>query len=719
MVKRALFFGSLMGLFLSFAHGAAKDAPFRQEAVTRYTWEQLGATEIAQAVVDGQNQLWLLAKDSLWVLEGEKARRVDQRLSLAVEPGMRLAAYPHEKESMAIAGPKGLYRYSPRAKIVFKEFAFGNVHDLTVTSLGEIWIASEKGLWVQPRGSVEIKPVSEVKGPVTAMAWGEKTLPAAGTAQALYCRETNRWSSVFVGGLIDKPITAMQFDAAGTLWIGNVDCVNRLHPDGTFDRISGLQGLPYNRIIAMTCGKDGEMWFGTEKGACRYAEGSWKYYYGPRWHWGESIRSIAAQSDGTVWLVSDKGLSKIQFAEWTLRRKADHYESMVRPRHDRFGLTADCSLKTFGDLNTYVQHDSDNDGLWTSIYLAAECFRYAVTKDPEAKKNAWHSFEAMERLEKVTGVPGFFARSYVKKGVQHENGEWHDSADGAWTWKGDTSSDEMVGHLFVYPLVYDLLAETDAEKQRVRALVSEIMNYVVDHGYYLNDLDGKPTTWGVWAPEKLNDDPKEVLESGLNSLQMLSFLTAAHHVTGEEKFLRAFNELAEKHGYAKNMLNQKIETPADNNHSDDELAFLPYYILFCYTKGHPLRSQFQLSIDRSWKIEKLEKSSLWNVIYRTSDVPSESASPMVEDALRTLRRWPLELIDWPTPNSHRLDIRINPDYTRSNQKQSIEVLPPDERRVMRWNGNPFELDGGSGFGEDDPGAWLLPYWMARYHGLIE
>ena len=36
----------------------------------------------------------------------------------------------------------------------------------------------------------------------------------------------------------------------------------------------------------------------------------------------------------------------------------------------------------------------------------------------------------------------------------------------------------------------------------------------------------------------------------------------------------------------------------------------------------------------------------------------------------------------------------------------------------RWNGNPHELNGGSRFTEVDTGAWILPYWMARYHQLI-
>jgi len=39
---------------------------------------------------------------------------------------------------------------------------------------------------------------------------------------------------------------------------------------------------------------------------------------------------------------------------------------------------------------------------------------------------------------------------------------------------------------------------------------------------------------------------------------------------------------------------------------------------------------------------------------------------------------------------------------------------------MRWNGNPFVLDGGNGGLTELAGdEFLLPYWMARHLKLIE
>lgn len=65
------------------------------------------------------------------------------------------------------------------------------------------------------------------------------------------------------------------------------------------------------------------------------------------------------------------------------------------------GLVADCSLTDFIP-SSCVPHTTDNDGLWTSIALAAEAFRYQVTGDEEAKENAWSLFLGMQFLNNVS-----------------------------------------------------------------------------------------------------------------------------------------------------------------------------------------------------------------------------------------------------------------------------------------------------------------------------
>ena len=77
-------------------------------------------------------------------------------------------------------------------------------------------------------------------------------------------------------------------------------------------------------------------------------------------------------------------------------------------------------------------------------------------------------------------------------------------------------------------------------------------------------------------------------------------------------------------------------------------------------------------------------------------------------------------IKWDVRNSHRLDVAVDPMNDRFKRRQSLIVLPYDELPMSKWNGNPYNLDGGSGGrGEDDGAYFLLPYWLARCHGLIE
>ncbi len=137
----------------------------------------------------------------------------------------------------------------------------------------------------------------------------------------------------------------------------------------------------------------------------------------------------------------------------TLAERAGLYDAIAQERHVRLGYTStQCHLRVAGDLSTAYSTDDDNDGQWTAMYLASQCFRYAVTGEPEARQNARVAAYALMKLEQVTGVDGFFARSIVPgdecEAKQQGSGEWHLGADGQWCWKGDTSSDEFVGHVF-------------------------------------------------------------------------------------------------------------------------------------------------------------------------------------------------------------------------------------------------------------------------------
>ena len=76
----------------------------------------------------------------------------------------------------------------------------------------------------------------------------------------------------------------------------------------------------------------------------------------------------------------------------------------------------------------------------------------------------------------VTDIKGLIARSAVSENISVEGENWHDSAGiSGWQWLGDTSSDTVVGHMFAYPIIYDLVAEGEEEKKEVEELLGDVV----------------------------------------------------------------------------------------------------------------------------------------------------------------------------------------------------------------------------------------------------
>jgi hypothetical protein len=491
--------------------------------------------------------------------------------------------------------------------------------------------------------------------------------------------------------------------------------------------------LPFHSLTGGVRLADGTTWVGADGGVMLLSPGAnrWKVFHSRRFLPDDRVTALAADGEGGVLVVTAQGSCRLYQEETTLARKMESIHTALRGHHMREGLVGDIQLNRPGDLSSgHVQHSSDNDGLWTSLYVAAEAFRYASTGDPQARANAWQSLEALMFLEEVTGLPGFAARSIVPPEGDPQaryGGEWHKSKDGRWWWKGDTSSDEVDGHYFAYQVVYDL-ASDEAEKKRIAAVVARITDRIMEHGYTYVGPSGRRTTWGMWAPEVLNFDLEWIEERGLNSLELLSHLKVAHHVTGDQKYHEAARKLIEVHAYAINTVEQKIVWPASSvNHSDDELAFVAYYPLVVLEEDPALRRIYLFSLERSFQIERPERSPLFAYIYAAGRQGSKRPEPGLvprsdydaEEMIEWFRDVPEDLYEWAVVNSKRHDLP-RPAANRFGRMVSDVVLPASERRLMRWNGDPYQLDGGGNGASRDDGTYiLLPYWMGRYHRLME
>lgn len=616
------------------------------------------------------------------------------------------------------------------------ELAGRHVHQVTMANNGLMLAATDRGLWLRTAaGEWERAPVIDSTG--------------------------RDWAAGEVTGVAITP--------AGDWWIAFPAGVARKSAEGwTF--FTGREGLPVAGFTCAAAGPHGEVWFGTRQGAVRFENGEWSYREGPRWLPGNEVRSIVVDAERTAWFATDGGLGCIRRQPMTLAAKAVHYEQQVERfiKRTPFGYLSEVRLGAAGDRPEIIYSDSDNDGLWTAMYGGGECFAYAATGQPEFKARARQAFEALRFLQTVTqGGPhsppkGFVARTIrpvswpdPNEGRLEQDREsqkddrlwkvyeprWPLSADGQWYWKSDTSSDELDGHYFFYAAYYDHVAETEAERDRVREVVRDLTDHLVDHEFCLVDHDGTPTRWARFGPQFVNDDPLWWVERGLNSLSILSYLAVAEHITGDTRYGRAADELINEHGYGANVMNPKVQMGiGSGNQSDDEMAFMCFYDLIRYTRNDTWRNNWRFAFHAYWALVQPELNPFFNYAFAgaagnatyTNAYGTVSLAPWPswrEDSLATLRGFPLERVNWPLHNSHRLDLQIllpqqsrdladtdrNPRGYRVNGK----VLPVEERHFNHWNTDPWQLDyGGDGRTLASGTVFLLPYYMGMYHGFI-
>lgn len=500
-----------------------------------------------------------------------------------------------------------------------------------------------------------------------------------------------------------------------------------------FNKVSGKITLPLQtklpvQDISTVINVGGKLWAGTPGGAFMQMSSGFRYYASKRWLNENSVSSMAADAEGNVYVLTPTGLNEIKFIQNTLFKKADHFQNNVRQRHIRYGLLSEVRMKTPGDLSTAEMIDTDNDGLWSSFYLGSEAFRYAVTKDPKAKQYVWECFSAYERLISINQLKGFPSRTFERKGFKVSDPDaWRASPDSGWEWKGTTSSDEFVGYIFIASLMDQFITKTATEKKRVADFIDKMLMHIIDNNYYFIDLDGKPTRWGRWNPEYVNWYPKTIGDRKLASTNLIAGLQLGYALTGKNLYKTEALRLMYKFGYLENImidLRNIKSTPGyifmgDDmgsgyaNHSDDEMTFLTYWVLYHYAFDKDLQKKYAATITNYWEVILPQRDPLWNLITYGTSGNFDKAS-----TLWYLREFPMDMIRWTVKNSERKDLEfLKPNF---RDQVTAQLLTPAEQPIHRYNANSFELDGGSdGMSELSGSEYLLPYWMARYLKVLD
>ncbi|MBR5262577.1 MAG: hypothetical protein IKV49_02030 [Clostridia bacterium] len=625
------------------------------------------------------------------------------------------------------------------------------VVDISVALDNSFWIITEKELFLM-QGEEFTKIVNVPEDTICLAALDNKaryaeTVYVGSTAEGLLSMKGKRrhWAELLpdITGVLSKKINCISIDALGHLWVGSEEGLNIY--DGRSYWLNGndFYSVPNGAVNDMFFAADGKKYFATNTGIVTLIEGKISYYSYGAWLLHPTVTKIAVSDKGTIAAVTPRGISYITAKEMTLGEKAGLIDKLNEKYFVRNeGYHVDRVLRKYGDLDSGVLLNSDNDGLFTGLYCASQCFRYKVTGDAQAKANAKQAVEAMIKLTEVTGREGFTARatrySHEENFGTGNREEWHICEDNPdCEWLGETSSDEMTGHYFAYGIYFDLVADKK-EKKKIAEVVKKITDHIIDHNFHLTDVDGIPTTWANWEPDLLNNDDRWYYERGTNSLEILSFLKTTYHVTGDEKYEKVYEMLLKKHHYAMNCIQYKCED-GHIAHIDDQLDFVNIYPLLVYTDNEAHKAIYKMGLTHHWAYERVERSPFFNIVYGA--LTNNYCD--IEEAAKSLSEMNLDFVRWPVYNSYRKDIVWDTEQEASGVPAQLKY--PVEywsRLLVNYDGNQFICDSGAeefvaintkstnktstlpgtaganALRASMPYVFLLPYWMGRYYGLL-
>jgi len=705
-------------MFPIFSMGQVKDLPYQQAVSVKYEMApELQGAKLLKVEIDYNSNVYLLTNKGLYRDFPENKISKDllyRKLSdmnpvdITTQVGSGYLYYLYADRFLTNA----------HAGTLFSKIPENSYQTIRVNQSGIILLAGKEKISLYKNSDKLSDLKTPARQPLKWYAEGDNfyALSRSFVLQLV----NNEWKTIFTG----EKLTSLAF-STGKLTVGTEDGYLVVDPS------TGKVVQPVKRELPVSAINDllftnNQLWFSTSDGAFREEPGRYRYFEGPRWLESNQVTDLKADAAGNIYLLSPTGLTKIEFVATTMAAKAAKIQDDIRKYHLRYGFVCEIDYGKPGDLSSARTTDNDNDGLWTTLYLGSQAFRYATTGEEIAKRYAWESFEAFERLLSINQLKGFPSRTFERKGIIKDTIVWRPSPNPEWDWKGTTSTDEYIGYLFVTTVLDKFVAKTAEEKKRVANFMDAIMTHIIDNNYYFIDVDGQPTRWGRWNPEYVNAYAPYVSDRKLNSAHLIAGLQLAYSLTGKERYKQEAYKMMDKYGYLDNIMIpmktiqrttefvHKGDVMGDTwNHSDDEMSFITYWVLHKYAFNDSLKNKYEWVARDHWEIEKPEKDGLWNLLtYGVSgDIDKEST-------LWFLREYTPDLDRYSVRNSHRKDLVRIPENFR---EQTIsELLPSGERPMIRHNTNPFALDCNDGRTSRLAGdEYLLPYWMARYLKLIE
>jgi hypothetical protein len=371
----------------------------------------------------------------------------------------------------------------------------------------------------------------------------------------------------------------------------------------------------------------------------------------------------------------------------------------IRARHMPYGAILDPIFAT-PDSDQIVGYTRCGDSaIWTGHYLAAEAFRYSVTRSADALKNVGIAVDGITSMLNVTGI-NLLGRCYIPMTSPYAQGMIQEEAhnrvflnkQAGFYWVGNTSRDQYSGVFFGLGVAYDLVPDPQVHAKIV-SVTTLLLNFLRGHNWSVTMPDGSISTTFVGRAD-----------------QQLSFLQVGRHINSSQ-FSTTY-DLYRVFFAGLVMAPISIEVLDNNSYFKFNLDSINLFNLI-RLESSSFGAIYRQAYDILRRHTDDHKNAFFNMIDRGLNGPNRDRDGVTPSMLQ---EWLMR------PNRRDVPVDLRGVYPSCGSPDQACVPVPIVDRPntdFLWQRSPFLLVGqGSGTIETAGIDYILPYWMGRYYGTV-
>jgi len=372
-------------------------------------------------------------------------------------------------------------------------------------------------------------------------------------------------------------------------------------------------------------------------------------------------------------------------------------------RHMPWGIVID-PVYAEPDSEEIVSYTRCGDSaIWTGHYLAAQAYRWNVTRDERARENIMAALNGIRKLLDVTGaevlarcvvpVDSPYAADLTSEESRH--GIHVGLVDGIpHFWVGNTSRDQYLGVFFGLTAAWQMV-DDQLVHDWVSMLATRILNSLLASNWNIYMPGGETSTTFLHRPD-----------------QQLALLKLGRRCN-PARFQSAYQVRANT--FATSVMAPiavEIRDP-HNSYFKFNLSHIAFYNLLTSGDNWWIRTQYHAAF-------RLLRNATWQHDNAFFDIIETAIQGNDQGRDARIRRLMDEYLDRPRRDVWT-DLRPIYPSCEGDDNRGCEIVPVAQRvpTDFLWQRSPFQLWGGL-YGTIESAAidYILPYWMARFHGVI-